>query len=139
MRLLIENETARLAALNADASQLAALRSLLEQEAQIDRADLARLVKLDFDFHIQIALASKNHIYPLILNSFVAVYTHFTTDFFDRCRFTPLLDEVFSFHRELVSAIEKGQPELAVQVMTALLKHGEAHLFENGSPTSQKE
>ncbi len=139
MRLLVENETARLAALNADSEQIALLRSFLEKEARIDRSDLAGLVKLDFDFHIQIALASKNHIYPLILNSFVAVYTHFTSDFFTRCRFTPTLDEVFAFHRQLVEAIEQGKVNEAIEVMTALLKHGETHLFENVAKTTQKE
>lgn len=139
MRLLIENETARLAAINADIEQIAYLQSILLKETQIDRTDLAALVKLDFDFHIQIALASKNHIYPLILNSFVAVYTHFTTDFFQHCNLTSVLDEVFVYHSQLVKAIEQHQPQKASEIMTALLKHGEAHLLENSPQTTKKE
>lgn len=139
MRLLIEKETARLAAANVDTEQVDKLNSLLSKEASLDRSDLATLVKLDFDFHIQVALASKNHIYPLILNSFVSVYTHFTTDFFERCRFTPILDEVFTYHRELVNAVEQHQSQKAMEVMASLLEHGKAHLFDFVDQTAQKE
>ncbi len=139
MRLLIEKETARLAAANADTEQVDKLNGLLSKESSLDRSDLAALVKLDFDFHIQVALASKNHIYPLILNSFVSVYTHFTTDFFERCRFTPILDEVFTYHRELVNAVEQHQSQKAMEVMASLLEHGKAHLFDFVDQTAQKE
>ncbi|MEA5077040.1 MAG: FadR/GntR family transcriptional regulator [Anaerolineaceae bacterium] len=139
MRLLIEKETARLAATNTDPEQLGKLHELLSKESSLNRSDLAALVKLDFDFHIQVALASKNHIYPLILNSFVSVYTHFTTDFFERCRFTPTLDEVFAFHRELVNTLEQHQPQKAMEVMTALLEHGKAHLLDFVDQTAHKE
>lgn len=139
MRLLIEKETARLAAANADTEQVDKLNGLLTKESSLDRSDLAALVKLDFDFHIQVALASKNHIYPLILNSFVSVYTHFTTDFFERCRFTPILDEVFTYHRELVNAVEQHQSQKAMEVMASLLEHGKAHLFDFVDQAAQKE
>lgn len=139
MRLLVEKETARLAALQATHEQLALLNNFLNNESQTDRSDLNALVKLDFDFHLQIAIASKNHIYPLILNSFIGVYTHFTSEFFDHCRFTPVLDEVYAFHSQLVSAIERRQPQEAVQIMSDLLDHGEQHLFKTLGNRSKKE
>jgi len=139
MRLLIEKETARLAAELADKDQIVLLHKILTQELQADRSDLNTLVKLDFDFHLQVAIASKNHIYPLILNSFVAVYTHFTSEFYDLLRFTPVLDEVYAFHKGLVQAIEQHQSDKAVQIMTRLLEHGEQHLFATLGDRSKKE
>jgi DNA-binding FadR family transcriptional regulator len=130
MRLLIEKETARLCAINITPEQEAVLYQMIAHEATLDRSDLNALVKLDFDFHLQIAIFSGNLTYPLVLNSFVAVYTHFTTDFYDRCRFTPVLDEVYAFHRQLVESICQHQPEQAVQVMSDLLAHGEQHLLD---------
>jgi GntR family transcriptional regulator, transcriptional repressor for pyruvate dehydrogenase complex len=139
MRLLVEKETARLAALKATKEQIALLNACLDRESRADRSNLNELVKLDFDFHLQIAIASKNHIYPLILNSFIGVYTHFTSEFFDRCRFTPVLDEVYAFHRQLVSAIERRQPQEAAQITSDLLDHGEQHLFEALGNRSKEE
>jgi GntR family negative regulator for fad regulon and positive regulator of fabA len=138
MRLLVEKETARLCARAVTPDQAALLNQLLAQEAGIDRSDLSALVKLDFDFHLQIAVASGNLVYPLILNSFVAVYTHFTSDFFDRCRFSPVLDEVYAFHRRLVDAICTHQPEKAVQIMTDLLAHGEKQLLASLNKNSKE-
>lgn len=139
MRLLVEKETARLSALTISGEQLQLLEHFIEQEANIDRSDLSALVKLDFDFHLQVAIASGNLVYPLILNSFVAVYTHFTGEFFDRLRFTPFLDEVYAFHRRLVEAICLHQPETAVQIMSDLLAHGEQHLFDTFSKNSKED
>lgn len=129
MRILVEKETARLSALSITIEQMDLLEQFIRLEASLDRNDLAALVKQDFDFHLQIAVASGNLAYPLILNSFIAVYTHFTSLFFDGCRFTPVLDEVYAFHRCLVEAIRLHEPEKAVQIMSELLTHGEQHLF----------
>lgn len=130
MRLLVETETARLCAQNISADQANILKGMIAQEENLDRSDLNTLVRLDFDFHLQIAIFSGNLVYPLILNSFVAVYTHFTTEFYDRCRFTPILDEVYAFHRRLVEAICAHQPDQAAQIMSDLLAHGEQHLLD---------
>jgi DNA-binding FadR family transcriptional regulator len=139
MRLLVEKETARLAALSITEDQLLLLEGFIQQETSLDRSNLAALVKLDFDFHLQIAVASGNLVYPLILNSFIAVYTHFTGIFFVDCRNTPILDEVYTFHRHLVEAICLRQPDAAVQIMSELLTHGEQHLFAALGKNSQED
>lgn len=130
MRLLVEKETALLCARNINADQCAELQRLVETETSLDRSDLNALVRLDFDLHLKIAVFSGNLVYPLILNSFVAVYTHFTTEFYDRCRFTPVLDEVYAFHRRLVEALCARQADEAAQIMSDLLDHGEQHLLD---------
>ncbi len=139
MRHLIETENARLAALKATPAQLRRLDEILASESAADRDDFTALVKLDFDFHLQIAIASQNHIYPLILNSFNAVYTHFTGLFFEKCRYSPILDEVFAFHKELVAAIRLHQPDEAAQFMSDLLAHGSKFLLDQMKENSKKE
>jgi len=128
MRLLVETETARLAALNRTGEQLAGLRSLLEQEAQSARGDPQTLTGLDFSFHLSIAIASGNLVYPLIINSFQGVYTHLTGGFFSRFCGTPVAEAVRQFHVQLVEAFERRDADSAVSTMTAMLNHGETYL-----------
>lgn len=130
MRALIERETARLAAEQATPVQLEQLRALLERESQLTCRDMDALTALDFEFHHLVAIASGNLVYPLIINSFKSVYTHFTGLFFSRCCQTPVMDEVFAYHRQLVQAIQQRQPQAAAQIMADLLAHGEKHLKE---------
>lgn len=139
MRMLVESETARLAALKTTPEQLARLLELVAAEKTADRNDIATLTRLDFDFHLQIGLASQNHIYPLILNSFNAVYTHFTGLFFEGCHGSSVLDEVFNFHQQLVDSLHQGNPEDAARIMTALLAHGSKHLLAHMPEPTKKE
>ena len=128
MRLLVETETARLAAQHATPAQRQELAGLLAREARLPRGDGAALTAHDFELHLLISLASENLVYPLILNSFKKVYTHFTGLFFARWGSTPVVDEVFAFHCRLVEAICAGRGEEAATLMTRLLAHGEEHL-----------
>ena len=128
MRLLIETETARLAALNCTAEQLAGLRSLLAQEAQAACGSPQILTGLDFSFHLSIAIASANLVYPLIINSFQGVYTHLTGQFFSHYCGTAVAQAVQQFHAQIVAAIERRDAQAAVSTMTAMLNHGEVYL-----------
>ena len=128
MRVLVETETARLAARSASPIQRQELAALLAQESRLDRGDGAALTALDFEFHLLISIASGNRVYPLILNSFKKVYTHFTGLFFARWGATVVVDEVFAFHQRLVEAINAGQDDDAAHIMGELLAHGEEHL-----------
>lgn len=130
MRILIETETARLAAEHITPGQLEQLGDLLERESALTCREMEALTALDFEFHHLIAIASGNLVYPLIINSFKSVYTHFTGLFFSRCCQTPVMDEVFAYHRQLAQAIQQRQPQTAAQLMRALLAHGEKHLKE---------
>ena len=128
MRLLFEVETARLAALRRTAAQLESIEQVVQDETSATRGDAQRLTELDFNFHLQIALASANLIYPLILNSFKGVYTNLTGRFFRQVAGSPVVEEVFGFHRELARAIRAQNPADAQAVMTAMLRHGEQFL-----------
>lgn len=127
MRLLVETECARLAAVHATPEQLDILRQLIENQPIDENFDTEVLIEQDFEFHLQVAIASGNLMYPLVINSFKNVYIHFTGEFFNACRATPHLAEVFVYHRRLVQAIAARQPEEAVAVMVEMLAHGEKY------------
>ena len=129
MRLLVETETARLAALNRTGQQLAEFCTILEDEARPACGDPHNLTGLDFSFHLSIAIASGNLVYPLIINSFKGVYTHLTGQFFSRYCGTPVADAVRQFHKQIVAAFERREAEAAVATMTAMLNHGATYLL----------
>jgi GntR family transcriptional regulator, transcriptional repressor for pyruvate dehydrogenase complex len=130
MRLLIETETARLAARKTlTTDEIAALQTLLAAEDQVDQGNPAAMTELDFEFHLQIALLSGNSIYPLIINSFKVVYTHFTAEFFRKVSQTPKgIEAVYVFHRQLVAAILAHNAADAAGIMMAMLDQGERSL-----------
>jgi fatty acid metabolism transcriptional regulator FadR len=127
MRILFELENARLAARNRTAEQAEKFRQLIRQEQNTAQEDIDRLTELDFQFHLLLALATDNPSYPLILNSFKQVYTHLTGLFFSR---PSVITKVSDYHRRMVDAIEKQDPEMAVDIMKQLLAHGEKILKE---------
>lgn len=128
MRLTLETETARLAALNRTPQHLAEFRDILQQEAAADCGNWPFLTQLDFSFHLLVAIASGNLVYPLILNSFCGVYTSMTGEFFRRYCGSPVVQAVFAYHARLTAEIEACQAEKAAAAMTEMLKHGESYL-----------
>lgn len=124
MRVLIETETARLAAANRSPEQIDRLRQILSAE-QVDACDAALLTSLDFSFHLEIALASGNQIYPLILNSFKSVYTRLTGLFFRRHAASAVIQAVHEYHARLVEAVEQQNGDIAAAIMLEMLRHGE--------------
>ena len=94
--------------------------------------DPQTLTDLDFAFHLAIAIASGNLVYPLIINSFKGVYTNLTGEFFRKYVGSLIVAEVHQFHRQLVGAFELQDTESAVQTMSAMLAHGERYLKGEG-------
>jgi len=125
MRLLFEVETARLAALHRDRDQLESFRTLLLEEDRINQRDVGAICELDFDFHHLIALASGNHIYPLLLNSFRHCYANLAGQFFSD---PTVLSVVFDFHKKMVKAIQDKNETSAARIMRRMLDHGAEHL-----------
>ena len=127
MRRLVEIETARLAAQYRTAEHLQQFEQILVREQQVHR-DNGALTELDFLFHLQVAIASANLVYPLILNSFKSVYTHLTGQFFHSYGQTRVIGEVFFLHQQLVAVIAEQDPAGASAVMAEMLQHGEDYL-----------
>lgn len=129
MRLLVETETARLAALNRTEEQLRELRTIEADEEGAAAGTPERLTALDFAFHLSIAMASGNLVYPLMLNSFKAVYSSLTGEFFRERRGTQAVEAVRDFHARLVEAIGRRDAASAAATMDAMLRQGEAYLL----------
>jgi DNA-binding FadR family transcriptional regulator len=131
MRRVLETETARLAALNGSPEQIEQLRRNIELERISKAESVEALTGSDFDFHLQVALASHNLIYPLIMNSFKPVYTNLTGQFFAYLSRTSGLEELFTRHKQLVDAIESHQPENAARIMHDMLEQGERFFLDH--------
>jgi len=128
MRLIVETEAARLAGRNRTENHLADFRDLLAEEDRLPCSDPQVLTRLDFSFHLQVAIASGNLVYPLIINSFQGVYTSLTGEFFRRYCGTAVVEEVHRFHHRLVDAIQARKAENAARIMSSMLNHGERYL-----------
>jgi len=125
MRLLFEVETARLAAGSRTPDQLESFHGLLEAEKLVNFRDVAGISALDFRFHHLLALASGNHVYPLLLNSFKECYLNLTGQFFSDPTVVP---RVFAFHKEIVRGLEDKDEKRAAHTMRNMLIHGAEHL-----------
>lgn len=125
MRLLMEVENARLAAKNRTESQVDELKAVVRQGAKSDPTDIETITGLDFEFHLIIAIATGNLLYPLLLNSFKPVYTNLTQKFFQDESVVPV---VFGFHKDLADAISHRDEKAAADTMLRMLKHGEKRL-----------
>ena len=125
MRLLVEIENARLAAKNRTPAQLEEFKNVLEQETCCNHTDIATITHLDFEFHLILAIATDNLLYPLLLNSFKPVYTNLTNQFFED---VSVVSDVFEYHKKLVAAISEQDAEQAADVMHKMLSHGEERL-----------
>ncbi len=127
-RKLIEGETAWQAAQNRTDYHLTELQVLLHNEQTVDTSNPEKLTELDFSFHLAVAQASTNIIYPLIINTFKQAYTSYTRTFFNNNRSSVVISAVFEFHTRLVQAITDAASEPARQIMIDMLVHGEKYL-----------
>ena len=127
LRRLLECETSRLAADHAAPEQLAELENLVKTEIESDQADIQYLVDLDFDFHLKLAIASGNLVYPLVINSFKKVYTSLTRRFFNH-NDRAVIDQVYEFHHLLLETLKVKDGDRAARIMSQMLDHGARHL-----------
>ena len=125
MRLLLEPSFARFAAQNRTQEQVREFYAIIEKEGSADNRDIQKITDLDFEFHLLIAVASGNTVYPLLLNSFRQVYTNLSGQFFKDRQVTAA---VHKYHRTMILAIEAGDRKKAISVMKEILHHGEKHL-----------
>ncbi|MBN1267721.1 MAG: FadR family transcriptional regulator [Anaerolineales bacterium] len=131
-RKLIETETARLAAQKRTTEQLKRIETILDQETTADPGDSRSLTELDFSFHLEIAIASANRVYPMILNSFRSVYTHLTGLFFTTYQGREPVQRTFIAHRNILEKISQQEPEKAAILMADMLDEGAAFLSQIG-------
>ena len=125
IRMLLEPAFARIAAENRTEEQVRDFHNILGKEVSTDKRNVQKITDLDFEFHLLIAVASGNRVYPLLLNSFRQVYTNLSGQFFKDQKVTAT---VHGYHRALTAAIDAGNGAKATSVMKEILRHGEKHL-----------
>lgn len=125
LRLMIEPEFARLAAENRTDDHIGAFHQILAAEESTPVRHVRKITDLDFEFHLLIAVASGNTVYPLLLNSFRPVYTNLSGQFFKDAQ---VMETVHRYHRNMVRALEQKNARKAVSTMKAILNHGEKYL-----------
>lgn|SRR5208283_1967614 len=127
MRLLMETEFTSLAAQNRTKEQIKEFHHILQKEESADYRNIQSITDLDFEFHLLIAIASSNTVYPLLLNSFRQVYTNLSGQFF---KDSQVVETVLKYHRDLVRALEAKDAKKAISIMKTLLRHGEKYLHK---------
>ncbi len=125
MRMLMEPAFASQAAGNRTREQVREFYRIIEKEEATPHRHTQMITNLDFEFHLLVAVASGNSVYPLLLNSFRPVYTNLSGQFF---KDLSVGAAVHTYHRELAKAIESAEAKKAAAVMKELLLHGEKYL-----------
>lgn len=126
-RFLIEVECVRLAVRNNQTDYIDSISEIIESEKSLPFNNIEQIIKLDFNFHHLIALASGNIFYPLIIKSFEVIYKNYTQIFF---RDESVVPYVFSMHEQILQALINKDEQTSVELMQTLLAHGERHLLE---------
>jgi GntR family transcriptional repressor for pyruvate dehydrogenase complex len=125
MRLLMEPEFARFAAINRTEDQVREFIEIVKKEESADYKNIQDITDLDFEFHLLVAVASGNAVFPLLLNSFRQVYTNISGQFF---KDSQVISTVHKHHRDMVRALEAQDAKKAVSIMKTILNHGEKYL-----------
>ena len=125
MRLLMEPEFARFAAENRTEEQIKEFHKILKQEESANHKNTQKITDLDFEFHLLIAVATGNAVYPLLLNSFRQVYTNLSGQFF---KDSQVIITVHNYHRDIVRALESKDVKKAMSTMKTIINHGEKYL-----------
>lgn len=124
-RVFFETELARLAASRRGAPQLDELERILAKERLLEYREPRSVTELDYAFHLGVALASGNDVYPLLMNSLKEIYERILDRFYTDQSVIP---EVFALHRELVAAIASRDEAGSSAIMRRILEYGERNL-----------
>ncbi len=125
-RKLLEEEFAYLAARHRTEGNLANLKRIIEQEKQVK--NIEERAMLDFSLHHEIAHATSNAIYPLLIKSMERTYTRLIGEFYSTMQDW---SGVTAQHQALVKAISDNNSAAAKQLMNELLAEGEEHIRKN--------
>lgn len=124
MRVLFEVETARMAATQRTDGQLKALQTIIGREQNLTVAN-RQMPDVDYEFHLLVAIASGNPVYPLLLNSFKRIYHRILVEFYNA---TDVVAPIIAAHQRIVAAIERHDAESSATTMRELLAFSEENL-----------
>lgn len=122
VRYLIEGQTAMLAAQNATPKQLAAIKARLDSMIETGGAGPENF-KPDLRFHLEIAMASGNLVYPTLLRVLMDLLVRYQEEIIESFP-EPYPGATIEIHRRIYAAIEARSPGEARAAM-------EKHLEDN--------
>lgn len=119
-RLLMESETARLAAINRSNDDLYHLFSIIRHGHELQDGDIPGLAEQDFKFHWMVSVAGGNLLYPIIMNSMeVTIRTLLEENY---CK-TMKRKDILTLQERLYEAIQERDPDRAVEQMKNICNH----------------
>ena len=127
LRLLIELDACRLAAMHINSEGLAKLHTIIDEMNDKIR-DSETFIIPDMKFHKEIAVASGNVIYPRI---FDVISELFRKQQAIVASLPGAQDRAISYHREILSYLEKRDHERAVTVLKDHLENTKAAIYKN--------
>ena len=119
-RILIESETARLAALNRTNEDLFELFKIIREGYEISPKDLKEAARQEFRFHKQVAAASGNVFYPVFINSMEDTAMKLLQEYY--CPDMPK-NVRLQLQEKLYEAIMAKEPPEAVRIMRCMFDH----------------
>ena len=125
MRILFEVESAGKAALRGTAVQTASISGIVAEEKSLKSYSPTEFSTLDYQFHLSVALASGNEIFPLLLNSFKRIYMTILERFYKDDSTIP---RIIDLHEQLATAIIKHDEQKSRNTMREILMFGEDEL-----------
>ena len=120
-RIMLETQTAYLAAKYADDSTIKELESIIEQMQKIGESDPTELSHLDIQFHFTIAMASNN---SLLKNTLVAVTNELERSSYSGYSIDPeiTITNSLEFHKQILDAIREHDQKRAKSAMRNHIK-----------------
>lgn len=119
-RKVIESESVVLAAKHRTDADILQLEEIINKEKTT--SSIEEKVELDFRFHHMLCVASKNSVYPLIMNSFEPIAKKYLRIFYS------MIDESYAInveHINIVNAIKEQDETKAREALNILLVEGE--------------
>lgn len=125
MRILFEVEAAGKAAIRGTEQQINEIQEIVNQEKALSKYLPIEFSTLDYQFHLAIALASGNEIFPLLLNSFKRIYMTILERFYTDDSSIP---HIITLHEALTQAIKNHDEQKSKSCMEQILVYGEQQL-----------
>jgi GntR family transcriptional repressor for pyruvate dehydrogenase complex len=137
VRLAIESQSAALAARRRTPEQLESMRRLVDRFKQKAATADPEVVQSDLNFHMEVARASHNPLFPILLKALAGFITFAQRE---SCRDDPVRRQraVLS-HEAIVDAIEDADSDRARVEMEAHLRYSMTRRIEDTAPTSSFE
>ncbi|WP_214229310.1 FadR/GntR family transcriptional regulator [Pedobacter sp. B4-66] len=121
VRQLLEMKIAELAALNRTESDIIAIRAHLENRKRAAKAGLIdECIEADVQFHIAIALASKNEI---LADLYKSASIHLKNWFLQTHPDVRVFEETYIYHEQLLKSIIAGDAKKAWTIAAKILGH----------------